>query len=420
MSNASEKHPCFNEKAKKIHGRVHLPIAPKCNIQCNYCNRAYDCVNESRPGVTSAVLAPFQAVHYLKTLVAKHPEISVVGIAGPGDPFAQPEVTMPTLRMIKQEMPDMVMCLSSNGLNIRPYIDELKELEVEHVTITINSLDVNVLKDIYPWIRHEQRTYRGLEGAKILLEQQLLAVAELKEKGFTVKVNTIVIPGLNDIHIPELAAKLGEMGVDFMNPIPIYPVKDTPFENVEHPAKGLMKDLKEMISNYVEPMKHCARCRADAAGLLGHDIDDATRMIREAAQLKKVDKSHRKYVAVATHEGMLVNQHLGEAEQLYIFSEGQNGYKLEGQRPTPKSGTGMERWKNLCETIGDCRALLVGGAGATPFQYISDTGIEIIEMTGLIDMGLDHIFKGTSLKTVKKRDAFKCGSECAGTGSGCG
>ena len=76
--------------------------------------------------------------------------------------------------------------------------------------------------------------------------------------------------------------------------------------------------------------------------------------------------------------------------------------------------------KNLCNTIDDCRALLVGGVGATPFQYISDTGIEIIEMTGLIDAGLDHIFKGTDLKAIKKRDAFECGSECKGTGTGCG
>ena len=46
------KHPCFNPDVKGKFGRVHLPVAPKCNIQCGYCNRKYDCVNESRPGVT--------------------------------------------------------------------------------------------------------------------------------------------------------------------------------------------------------------------------------------------------------------------------------------------------------------------------------------------------------------------------------
>ena len=55
-------HPCFNAKVKGQFGRVHLPVAPKCNILCNYCNRKFDCVNESRPGVTSSVLSPAQAL----------------------------------------------------------------------------------------------------------------------------------------------------------------------------------------------------------------------------------------------------------------------------------------------------------------------------------------------------------------------
>ena len=81
-------HPCFDASAKNMHARVHLPVAPKCNIQCNYCNRKYDCVSESRPGVTSAVVTPFQAVEYLKELSNYLENISVVGIAGPGDPMA--------------------------------------------------------------------------------------------------------------------------------------------------------------------------------------------------------------------------------------------------------------------------------------------------------------------------------------------
>lgn len=52
------KHPCFNPAVKGQFGRVHLPVAPKCNIKCNFCNRKYDCINESRPGVTSNVLTP--------------------------------------------------------------------------------------------------------------------------------------------------------------------------------------------------------------------------------------------------------------------------------------------------------------------------------------------------------------------------
>jgi len=96
-------HPCFNAKMKGIYGRVHLPVAPRCNIQCKYCDRKYDCVNESRPGVTSAVLTPRQAMSYLEFIFEKTKNISVVAIAGPGDPFANPEETMETLRLVRKK-----------------------------------------------------------------------------------------------------------------------------------------------------------------------------------------------------------------------------------------------------------------------------------------------------------------------------
>ena len=47
----THSHPCFNRIAKKCYGRVHLPIAPNCNIQCNYCNRLFDCLNVSAAGL---------------------------------------------------------------------------------------------------------------------------------------------------------------------------------------------------------------------------------------------------------------------------------------------------------------------------------------------------------------------------------
>ena len=97
-------HPCFSKDAHKKYGRVHLPVAPRCNMQCNFCNRKYDCVNESRPGVTSAVLTPPQALAYLDHVLASRREISVVGIAGPGEPFANSDETMQTLRLVRAQI----------------------------------------------------------------------------------------------------------------------------------------------------------------------------------------------------------------------------------------------------------------------------------------------------------------------------
>ena len=48
-----QDHPCYSEEAHHYFARMHVAVAPACNIQCNYCNRKYDCSNESRPGVVS-------------------------------------------------------------------------------------------------------------------------------------------------------------------------------------------------------------------------------------------------------------------------------------------------------------------------------------------------------------------------------
>jgi nitrogen fixation protein NifB len=84
---ALEEHPCFNKDARQRTARIHLPVAAACNLQCNYCNRKYSCVNESRPGVTAAVLEPEQAVDYLQWARSQDPRIKVVGIAGPAIPL---------------------------------------------------------------------------------------------------------------------------------------------------------------------------------------------------------------------------------------------------------------------------------------------------------------------------------------------
>lgn len=415
-----EKHPCFSKEAKGKYARVHLPVAPKCNIQCNYCKRDNDCVNESRPGVTSKVLSPEQALTYLIKLKEKMPNLSVVGIAGPGDPFANPVETMTTLHLIRKEFPEMILCLSSNGLNVAPYVDVLAELKVSHVTITMNALDPEVTKDIYKWVRFDKRGYIGMEGAKLLLEKQLEAIRMLKMYDITVKINTIVIPGINDHLVGEIAKATKAMGAGLMNAIPLYPVAETPFENLEEPSPIMMRELRAKIAQHITPMTHCARCRADAVGLLGQDDPEAKKLLSDVANLSVSLDENRLFVAVASNEGMLVNQHLGEADSLYIYKETPSGYRMVEERRTPPSGTGNLRWEALGKSLDDCRALLVGGIGPSPSSIIGRSGIKIIEMTGLIDDGLDAVYKGKSLRTVKKADVFRCGAECSGKGTGCG
>ncbi len=413
------KHPCFDAEAKHTHARVHLPVAPKCNIQCNYCNRKYDCVSESRPGVTSTILTPKQSVGYLEELDKRIKNLSVIGIAGPGDPFANPEETLETMRLAHERFPDKIFCLSTNGLGLEPYIDQIAELNVSHVTITINSIDPKVLAKIYKWVRDGKHIYRGEEGAKRLLDKQLACIPKLKAHGITVKINSIIIPGINEDGIADVAKHCASLGADVINCIPLIPTADTPFENLEHPDPKMVFRVRTLASDHLTLMSHCARCRADAAGLLGHDLSDTHALMSEYANRVDTDEE-RKYVAVATNEGLLVNLHLGEADKLSIYKQTPNGYKWIESRTAPDRGLGDLRWSQLAELLSDCRALLVSGVGGKPLKFLQSSGVNVVEMTGLIDEGLDGIYNNRVIRSIAKRDAFKCGSNCKGNAQGCG
>lgn len=164
-----DNHPCFNKKASASYGRVHLPVAPRCNIQCNFCNRIYDCANENRPGVTAKVQTPDESVKFLEKLFKFRQDISVIGIAGPGDPMCDADKTLATFEKCKSHFPNALLCLSTNGLALPEHVDEIVRLGVSHVTVTVNAVTPDVGSKVYSWVRYEGKNYYGKEAARILL-----------------------------------------------------------------------------------------------------------------------------------------------------------------------------------------------------------------------------------------------------------
>ena len=423
-----DRHPCFNVKAHRTYGRVHLPVAPRCNIQCNFCNRKFDCVNESRPGVSSGILTPKQAMVYLDEVFQDKKNIAVVGIAGPGDPFANPEETMETLRLVRQAYPEILLCVASNGLELTPHLDELADLKVGHVTVTVNAVDPAVGAGIYSWVRYKRRVLKAEPGAEILWRNQLEAIRGLKERNITVKINSILIPGINDDHMEDISKKMAELGVDIQNCVPYYPNEGSAFAHMEEPPPELVSAVRVKAGQHLKQMQHCTRCRADAAGLLGEAPSLKLMKKLQACESLDPDKpapqhlndNDRPYVAVASMEGLLVNQHLGEADRLLIYGRSNGVVSLVETRQTPARGLGDERWSQLADMLGDCRALLVGGVGDRPRRILSGKGPALYEVEGLIDEALGAVYNGDSLRRLQKRTKTACGAACSGNGAGCG
>lgn len=277
MSTALEaisNHPCYSAEAHWKYARMHLPVAPACNIQCRFCNRAFDCPNETRPGVTSRLLKAEEAVALVRRVRGKMANLSVVGIAGPGEPLANEE-TFKTLELVSGEFPDMTLCLATNGLLLSQRAEELAAIGVKYVTVTINAIEAGIGAEIYSWVRDGGVTLTGQDAFQRLSERQWAGLEACIDEGLVVKVNSVLIPGVNDEELPRIALRASEAGALVQNVIPFLPVKGSEFEGRKAPNGLETRTVRDECRKRIPQIEHCARCRADAIGLLGCDISSA-------------------------------------------------------------------------------------------------------------------------------------------------
>lgn len=357
-----KNHPCYSEEAHHHYARMHVAVAPACNIQCNYCNRKYDCSNESRPGVVSQKLTPDQAVKKVLAVASEIPQMTVLGIAGPGDSLANPKKTFDTMRMLHEQAPDIKLCLSTNGLALPDQVDEICKYNIDHVTITINMVDPEVGAKIYPWIFWDHKRVTGVEAAKILHERQMLGLEMLTARGVLTKINSVLIPGVNDEHLIEVNREVKKRGAFLHNIMPLIsePEHGTYFglNGQRGPTAQELKAVQDACAGGANLMRHCRQCRADAVGLLGEDrseeftLDkieemevvydlDKRRAYQDKVEVERqaqveakrdalaaaaaddgVDPDMKVLIAVATEGHGKVNQHFGHATEFQIFEVG--------------------------------------------------------------------------------------------------
>lgn len=260
-------HPCYSSEAHFKYARIHLPVAAKCNIQCNYCRRGIDKC-EWRPGVSSCLLPPDKALKWLKKTVEARPELTVVGIAGPGEPLANKE-TFLTLKRVQKEFPQLVKCVATNGFLLAEKAGILSRLGVKTVTVTINAVNPQTASKIYEYVIHDGRRLKGVKAAEMLLRKQFEGVEIAVEEGLTVKVNTVLIPEINIDEVVRVAEEASRRGVFLMNLIPLIPIHK--FKNLRSPTCQEIRETREKCEKYLPQFRLCKMCRADACGVPGLD-----------------------------------------------------------------------------------------------------------------------------------------------------
>ncbi|MBK1649130.1 nitrogenase cofactor biosynthesis protein NifB [Rhabdochromatium marinum] len=428
-------HPCFSKDAHHHYARMHVAVAPACNIQCHYCNRKYDCANESRPGVVSELLTPELAVKKVLAVAAEIPQLSVLGIAGPGDPLANPERTFATFAELSEKAPDIRLCVSTNGLMLPAHVDQLCEHNIDHVTITINCIDPEIGARIYPWIFWHNRRIRGKKAAAILIEQQLKGLEMLAERGVLVKINSVLIPGVNDQHLAEVSRVVKQKGAFLHNIMPLIaePEHGTFYGLMGQrtPTSQELNAVQQACANDMDIMSHCRQCRADAIGMLGQDrhaeftleriesleIDHAAAMERRAqvrAEIERQRAAKRSRpqppvlvsldaltgakpvpksrpndkhaaapavsltkpgfkVAVASHDGQQVDQAFAEAQTFAIYQlDVAHAPRLLETRTVPAAGADLSA---ALAGVKDCGAVLCTRIGFDAWQQLEAAGI---------------------------------------------
>ncbi len=263
-------HPCMNEALHSRIPRIHLPVAPLCNTDCCYCTRKtrVPLSGETKPGICETIMSPDEAVAEAVNFLEKWGMQSIVGIAGPGDPLAN-EATFETLERLAALYPSIRMCLCTNGLNLSDSLDRLKKLRIEHISITVNGIDPSVVSSIHSMIKTDSTEVHGIDAAHLLIKKQIEGIEASVASGIFVKVNSVVIPGINDQHLPDLACFLSGKGVVLMNLMPLIPGG-----RIRHfipPTQELMKRLYNQCGNWLPVFKKCRQCRADAAGIPGKE-----------------------------------------------------------------------------------------------------------------------------------------------------
>jgi len=264
-------HPCYSERAHFKFARVHLPVAPKCNIQCRFCTRSLNKC-EYRPGVAGCIDTPEQALKRVEDAAKKFGDgLRVVGIAGPGEPLFN-EATFEAFRLVRERFPDLILCVASNGLLLPDTVGALSELGVRTVTVTINAVSPETAAKIYAWVRYGGETLRGVEGVRLLLKKQYEGVRLATENGMLVKINTVLIPEINDKEVEEIAKRVKEAGAILMNVIPLIPLHE--FKDRRPPTCEELREVRQKASKYLPQFRLCRQCRADAVGIPGVEVHE--------------------------------------------------------------------------------------------------------------------------------------------------
>lgn len=263
-------HPCYSNSREILWHRIHLPVASICNVKCVFCSHSVgSSCHTSKPGFARQVMFPETAVERAVMEIRKDSRIKIVAVSGPGEPLANPE-TFETLELIRKYREDIHLCLSTNGTLLFDNIQWLVKMGFKTLTVSMSTINPETASRIYEWARLGETTLTGSQMGSKIVEEQIRGISRAARAGIFVKVNSILIPTINDHDIIPLAKTIADAGASLQNIIPIVP--NGRLASLSPPLKDDLERLRNQAAAYIDQFRYCYQCRSDVIGIPGCDV----------------------------------------------------------------------------------------------------------------------------------------------------
>jgi len=369
---------CSGLQSRRQSGkRLDLPVATRANARRRF----------SPTAKAPTAMLPLEAMKWLDDMLNQGEDINEVYISGPGDPLAEIAPILETCRLMQDRHPDLQLGITTLGIKGEPNADTLAEHGISVVTLLVEAVDPEVIKNLYAWIRPGKKTIPLGEAAGMLVDEQQRAIIALQRVGLKITIRTTVYPGINDSHVATIAERMAMLGAKKMILVPCTSCTNEPGSS-NKPDSACMGVLGKLAGQYL------------ATEIGGQTTDDMKTVTTEGVTVPTTamlpqPSTARPNVAVVSANGMDIDLHLGQAGRALIYGPREDGLScLLTTRSLPAPGGGSTRWENLAGVLPDCFALLTSGAGDNPRKVLASRGITVLVTDGNVEGTVDVLYGG--------------------------
>lgn len=209
---------------------LRLAVTDRCNLRCNYCMPS-----EGINFVKNDKLLSIDELITLSSILVGQ-GIDKIRITG-GEPFVRKDL-MVLLRHLKDLEGLKDISVTTNATLIGPYIDELKELGIKDVNVSLDAIDRGTFERI---TRRDQYD--------VVHENLIRLISE----GFNVRINFIVLEGQNEQDILSILELMKHypVSVRFLEEMPFNGGSKS-FQTIKWDYKVILKHITNAFPNYVK------------------------------------------------------------------------------------------------------------------------------------------------------------------------